>query len=78
MKRYAFDVIVNDKPYTCEIDLEAGDVWDAEDQIRETICSRFSRDEDDFKMLFKCAVRQFRKEFTAALNRAQIEDIHLA
>ena len=76
MKRYAFDVIVNDRPYTCEIDLEADDVWDAEDQIRETICSRFSRDEDDFKILFKCAARQFRKEFAAALDRADIEDVH--
>lgn len=77
MKRYAFDVIVNDKPYTCEIDLEAVDVWDAEDQIRETICNRFSRDKDDFKALFKCAAMQFRKEFAAALDRADIEDIHL-
>ena len=76
MKRYAFDVIVNGEPYTCEIDLEAVDVWDAEDQIRETICNRFSRDKDDFKTLFKCAARKFRDEFVVALNHGEIEDIH--
>lgn len=78
MKRYAFDVIVNDRAYPCEIDLEAEDVWDAEDQIRETICSKFSRDDDDFKVLFKCAARQFRKEFASALDRCDIEDVHEA
>lgn len=78
LKRYAFDVIVNERAYPCEIDLEAADVWDAEDQIRETICSRFARDEDDFKTLFKCAARQFRKEFAAALDRSAIDDVHEA
>lgn len=78
MKRYAFDVIVNDNPYRCEIDLEADDVWDAESQIRETVCNRYSRDRDDQKDLFKQVVRQFYLEFCKALDSGHVEDITIA
>lgn len=78
MKRYAFDVVVNGKPYTCELNMEAGDVWDAEEQLRETVCNPFSRDADDEKEIFRQAARQFREEFRSALNMARIEDVRPA
>ncbi len=78
MKRYAFDVVVNDHPYICEIDLEADDIWDAKEQIFETICNKYSRDKDDQKVLFKQAARQFYLEFCKALDAGQLEDIRYA
>jgi hypothetical protein len=78
LKTYAFDVIVNDTPYTVELALEAADHWDAEEQIRETICSKFSRDNGDFKGLAKQAVHQFVKEFAAALDAGRVQDVHEA
>lgn len=78
MKTYAFDVIVNDTPYTVELALEAADHWDAEEQIRATICSKFSRDKDDLKALAKQAVHQFVKEFAAALDAGKVQDVREA
>jgi hypothetical protein len=78
LKRFAFDVIVNGKPFTCEIDLEADDVWDAEEQIKGTICNRYSRDKDDQKALFRQAVHQFHDDFCKALDCGMVEDIRYA
>lgn len=78
MKRYAFDVMVGDKPYTCELEMEAADVWDAHDQLRETLCNRYSRDPDDFKTVFKQAKRQFMWNFVKALDAGRVLDVHEA
>lgn len=75
MKTYLFDVIVNDTPYTVGIKLEAQDHWDAEEQIQETVCNKFSRDKDDAKELFRQAAAQFRKQFFLALNAGDIDDV---
>lgn len=75
LKQYSFDVIVNDTPYAVSINLEADDHWDAEEQIRETICNRFSRDKDDQRELVKQAAKQFINEFIAALDAGHIEDV---
>lgn len=78
MKEYAFDVIVNEVPYTVSLALDADDHWDAEEQIMETICNRYSRDPDDQKALMKQAVNQFAKQFLKALNRGAIDDVREA
>lgn len=78
MKNYVFDVMVNGNPYSVEIAIEADDHWDAEEQIRETICNRFSRDKDDEKALAKQAAKQFYHEFVKALDCGKIDDVREA
>ncbi len=75
MKKFAFDVYVNNVPYTVSMDMEADDHWDAQEQIYETICNEFARDKDDKKFLFKQAAQQFYKEFVEALNNGAIDDV---